>query len=105
MSEPYGDIFAPDPPKPEPPGSGNPKPDEPKKLPKKLPKLPLPKGYPEIPFIPYVVAVVVVASPIEFFKMTGQDEWVWKYVFLICLMLIVYYWAGLAEFADYMNGL
>lgn len=62
-------------------------------------------SYVKLPFIPFVLGIVAVAAPIEAFKAAGKGEWVWRYIFLITLSLVVYYWKGITAFTDYFNGL
>lgn len=62
-------------------------------------------GYHSIPFIPFVLAVSVVSLPIVYLKTTGQQEWVWRYIFLITLTLVVYYSEDLTTFSRFIGQL
>lgn len=62
-------------------------------------------GYPKVNFLTFIMAVGVVAMPISYFKMSGQREWIWKYILLITLMLAIYYQNGLARFFNFYQNI
>lgn len=55
-------------------------------------------GYPEIPFLPYAVAAMLVTLPLALIK--DKEDWEWKYVILILVMAVVTNYEGIAKFAN-----
>lgn len=55
-------------------------------------------GYPNIPFLPYALAAVVVTSPLVLIK--DSEQWAGKYILLILIMAIATNYEGIKKFAD-----
>jgi hypothetical protein len=59
-------------------------------------------GYPNVPFIPFAVAAVLVTLPLALIK--DSNEWAWKYVFLILVMAVVTNYEGIAKFTQDLSS-
>ncbi len=59
-------------------------------------------GYLQINFWTFGLALAVVAAPV-FFLRDSNPRWAWAYVFLILLMLVTFYRAGVMTFASFFS--